>query len=98
MLSKRLKLGDLISQPWHGMKGECEGVLVLRISNNRFVYSCNSTHRASQVASVVQNLLAGAGDTGDAGLIPGSGRSLGGGNGNLLQYSLLENSTDRGTL
>ena len=37
-----------------------------------------------------------AGDTGDAGLIPGLGRSLGEGNGNPLQYSCLENPTDRG--
>ena len=34
-------------------------------------------------------------DVGDMSLIPGSGRSPGGGNGNLLQYSCLENSTDR---
>ena len=34
-------------------------------------------------------------DAGDLGLIPGSGRSSGGGNGNLLQYSFLENSIDR---
>ena len=33
---------------------------------------------------------------GDEGSIPGSGRSLGDGNGNLLQYSCLENSMDRG--
>ena len=33
---------------------------------------------------------------GDLGLIPGSGRSLGEGNGNPLQYSFLENSLDRG--
>ena len=32
--------------------------------------------------AVVKNLDANAGDTGDAGLIPGSGRSPGGGNGN----------------
>ena len=32
----------------------------------------------------------------DAGSIPGSGRSPGGGNGNLIQYSCLENSMDRG--
>ena len=32
----------------------------------------------------------------DLGSIPGSGRSPGGGNGNLLQYSCLENSMDRG--
>ena len=33
---------------------------------------------------------------GDPGLIPGSGRFSGGGNGNPLQYSCLENLTDRG--
>ena len=32
----------------------------------------------------------------DRGLIPGSGRSPGGGHGNPLQYSCLENPTDRG--
>ena len=37
-----------------------------------------------------------AGDTVDAGLIPGLGRSPGGGNGNPLRYSCLENSMDRG--
>ena len=39
---------------------------------------------------------ASACNAGDPGLIPGLGRSLGGGNGNPLQYSCLENSTDRG--
>ena len=39
---------------------------------------------------------ANAGDTRVGGSIPGSGRSLGGENGNPLQYSFLENSTDRG--
>ena len=38
-----------------------------------------------------------SGDTGDMDLIPGSGRSPGEGNGNLLQYSCLENPVDRGT-
>ena len=37
-----------------------------------------------------------AGDTGDVGSIPESGISSGGGNGNLLQYSCLENPMDRG--
>ena len=37
-----------------------------------------------------------AADSGDMGLIPGSGRSLGGGNGNPLQYACLENPMDRG--
>ena len=34
---------------------------------------------------------------GDSGMIPGSGRSPGEGNGNPLQYSCLENSMDKGT-
>ena len=50
--------------------------------------------RASQVALMVKNPLANAGDLGS---IPGWGRSPGGGNGNPLQYSCLENSVDRGT-
>ena len=44
-------------------------------------------------ASVVKNLPANAGDTG---LIPGSERSPGEGNGDPLQCSCLENPTDRG--
>ena len=36
-------------------------------------------------------------NVGDAGLIPGSGRFPGEGNGNPLQYSFLENPMDRGT-
>ena len=36
------------------------------------------------------------GDTGDVGLIPGSGRSRGEGNGYTFQYSCLENPMDRG--
>ena len=39
----------------------------------------------------VKNLPASVGDARDLGSIPGSGRSPGGGNGNLLQYSCLEN-------
>ena len=45
---------------------------------------------------MVKNLPANAGDTGDVGLIPVLGRSPGGGNGNPLQYSCLENPMDRG--
>ena len=52
--------------------------------------------RASQVALVVMNPSANAGDIRDAGLIPRSGRSPGGGDGNPLQYSCLENPMDRG--
>ena len=46
--------------------------------------------------SVVKNLPASAGDARDLGSIPESGRALGGGNGNLLQYSCLGNTKDRG--
>ena len=46
--------------------------------------------------SVVKNPPASAGDAGDLGSIPGSGRSPGEGNGNPLQYSCLENPMDRG--
>ena len=45
---------------------------------------------------VVKNLPANAGDTGNVSSILGLGRSTGGGNGNPLQYSHLENSMDRG--
>ena len=44
---------------------------------------------------MVKNLPANAGDIRDLGSIPGLGRSPGGGNGNPLQYSCLENPMDR---
>ena len=47
------------------------------------------------VALAVKNLPANAGDIRDVGSILGSGRSLGGGNGNSLQYSCLEKTMDR---
>ena len=45
---------------------------------------------------VVRNPPANAGDVRDIGSVPGWRRSLGGGHGNPLQYSCLENLTDRG--
>ena len=50
----------------------------------------------SQVALVVKNPPANAGDIRDMGLIPGLGRSPGGRYDNPLQYSCLENPMDRG--
>jgi len=47
---------------------------------------------------VVKNSPANAGDARDMGSIPGSGRSLGGGNGNPLQYSCLENPIERSVM
>ena len=52
--------------------------------------------RSSQVALMVKNLLANAGDIRDVGSIPGFGRSPGGGHSNPLQYSCLKNPMDRG--
>ena len=51
---------------------------------------------ASQVALVVNNLPANAGDARGAGFIHELGRSPGGRNGNPLQYFCLENLMDRG--
>ena len=52
--------------------------------------------RAFQVALVVKNLSAKAGDIRGVGSNPGLGRSPGEGNGNPCQYSYLENTMDRG--
>ena len=61
-----------------------------------FTYLALPGLRASQVALVVKNPPASAGDTRDRGSIPGLGRSPVGGHGNPLQYSCLENPMDRG--
>ena len=57
----------------------------------------NRSLGASRVVLVVKNLLAKVGDIRDPGLIPGLGRSSGGGLGDPLQYFYLENLVDRGT-
>ena len=51
---------------------------------------------ASQVVLLAKNPSANAGDLRDVGLIPGTGRSPGGGHGNPLQYFCLENPMDIG--
>ena len=48
------------------------------------------------MALMIKNPPSNAGDIRDSGLIPGSGRSPGEGNGNSLQYSFLEDPMDRG--
>ena len=60
------------------------------------VYNVYCALKASQLAQVVKNLLANTGDVRDTDSIPGLGRSPGGGLGNPLQYSCLENPMDRG--
>ena len=66
------------------------------IINTNHSYLVIKVTRTSQVALVVKNLPANAGATGDAVSILESGRSPGGGCGNPLQYSCLENPMDRG--
>ena len=60
-------------------------------------YTPWSSPQTSQVVLVVKSPPASVGDIRDLGSVPGSGRSPGGGQGNLLQYSCLENPIDRGT-
>ena len=57
--------------------------------------SHTSPKRASPVVSVLKNSPANAGNLREEGLIPGLERSPGGGHGNPLQYSFLENPMDR---
>ena len=64
-----------------------------------YIYIYTHTHTyiwLSQVALVISNTPANAGDLRDAGSILGSGGSPGGGHGNPLQYSCLENPMHRG--
>ena len=73
--------------------GESTALLIL-MGRDRDSWRClgliGSALRTSQVAQWIKNLPA------DVASIPGSGRSPGGGHGNPLQYSCLENPTDRG--
>ena len=66
--------------------------LIARMANKHLL----KVYWASQVAQVVNNPPANAEDIRDSGLIPGLERSPGGGHGNPLKYSCLENPKDRG--
>ena len=72
-----------------------EGKMDLGESNFLTLLQNYSHQGVYQVTLVVKNLPAKAGDVRDAGSISGSGRSPGGGQGNPLQYSCLENSMER---
>ena len=63
----------------------------MQVDSFFFFCRCILYHLSHQGNPMVKNTPANAGDSGDAGLIPGMGRSPGGGNGNPLQYSCLEN-------
>ena len=66
-------------------------VLVSGVQQSEYVYIW-----ASLLAPLVKNPPAKAEDVRDVSSIPGLGRSPGGGHGNPLQYSCLENSMDKG--
>ena len=72
------------------------GLVELILKKIAFSYMLPTRNSGFQGGSVVKNQPAKAADAGEESLIPGLGRS-GGGNGNPLQYSCLENSMDRGT-
>ena len=67
-------------------------ILVGDVSNSGGYVSMGASH----VALVEKNPPANVGDVRDVSSIPGSERSLGGGHGNLPQYSCLENPMDTG--
>ena len=77
--------------PWRGYSPQS-----CKESNTTEATSLYVDNRASQVVLVVKKAPANAGDIRDIGSIPWLGRSPGGGNGNPLQYSCLENPMDRG--
>ena len=68
--------------------------LFVCLTPGKFISISTMQFQASQVAFKVNN--SPAGDIRNWGSIPGSGISPGGGNGNPLQYSCLENPMDRG--
>ena len=73
---------------FHGLKRVADPNTVFKLPLSVF-------QRASQVALEVKNPPANAGDVKNMGSISGLGRSPGGGHGNPLQSSCLENSMDR---
>ena len=70
--------------------------LKVHISRQGYI-ATEGQSRASQEALAIKDVSANTGDARDAGSIPGSGRSLGGGHSNPLQYPYLENPMDRRT-
>ena len=72
-------------------RNECS--VVKQLFQKGFFFKVYKRHQASQVALVIKNQPANAGDIREAVSIPGSGRSLGGGSGNSLQYYCLAHPT-----
>ena len=92
----------LCGQICHSFLFSAFGFYVERPSSNiffpHFYWDIHITLGLPRVVLVVKNPPANEGDPGDLDSIPGSGRSPGGGHGNPLQYSCLENPMDRDSL
>ena len=84
-----LSVSSCISISLH-IRADLSGLQIPRQSN------WSNAAPDSKVDLVIKNLLANPGDTADTDSLPGSGRSPGGGHGNPLQCSCLENPMDRG--
>ena len=97
---QRMRWLDGIAHRMHMTLGELQELVMDREAWHAVIHGvAGSQTRLSdwtELNWMVKNLSAGAGDIRDAGLVPGSGRSPGGGNGNPLQYSCRENPMDRG--
>ena len=88
---------SIIKEKWRESKMKEERIHRATYHMRNFEYKCNTKLAwASQAAPVVKNTPAEAGDLRATGSIPGSGRSLGGGHGNPLQYSCLGSLMNRG--
>ena len=81
---------------WSGLPFPFPGVFLTQGSIPRLLLCRWILHLLSH-GTVVRNLPANAGGARDLGSIPGLGRCFGEGNGKTLQYSCLENPTDRGS-
>ena len=79
-----------VTKSWTQLSGWTEHII-----HSTFV-QIQRMHRVLQVALVVTNSVANAGDIRNTGSIPGSGRYLGGQYSNPLQYSCLMSPVDRG--
>ena len=104
-LTEYCSLGNSLSNSSEGLlqRGK-EGAKIYRsfcnknqaVGTSKDDSSLKKTRHLIPVGSGSKESACNVGDPGNTGLIPGSGRSPGGGNGSLLQYSCLQNSTDRG--
>ena len=93
-LNSKISVVFLTHAPPSTMLGCLQANPRCRISSHSYLIS--SYFKISWQSFFIKSLESSAGDARDVGLIPGSGRSPGGGNGNPLQYSCLGNPLIRG--